>query len=478
VLSEHASALSRLRERIDSDLIERLVHLDRVYAEPTRAPATGRPLTSTPSFDFDVIFVGGGLSLIHAPLCARRGLRVAVVDRAKIGETHREWNASRRELDALSDSGLLTPEEVEAIVVARYRHGICRWFEGGTYEVRGALDCAVSAEALMSIVRARALEAGVQLFDHCEIVSSESNAHGGVVVWREGNSQTSATARVIVEARGAAFAIDQADLICPTVGGVITGLAQGQGQDEVDPQCGEILVTTEHLEDGRQHIWEGFPGTPGATTVYLFYYAPMRRERHSLLSLYDRFFKTLPQYKRGEARVSRPTFGFIPGWSRLTNAPRAPSSKTLLVGDAAARHSPLTYCGFGAALRALRTVPDAVERVAAGGAAEVAVADSEIHRFTGALARMMATPSTEAPGALNQLLDAAFGTLHEMGNEPFASLLRDEMSPGQFVQFLARTSLKVPRVYRDVIRDLGVRDTARWLGGLARANLRERTARH
>lgn len=48
-----------------------------------------------------MIIAGGGLSLLLAPALARRGLKVAVLDRGRIGAVHREWNASRSELVGL-----------------------------------------------------------------------------------------------------------------------------------------------------------------------------------------------------------------------------------------------------------------------------------------------------------------------------------------------------------------------------------------
>src|SRR5690606_18222204 len=118
---------------------------------------------------------------------------------------------------------------------------------------------------------------------------------------------------------------------CPTVGGTLEGLAEGDAVDEMDPRVGEILATTDDVDDGRQHVWEAFPGRPGATTVYLFHYAWAGRQG-TLLDLFARFFARRPGYKRGDARLVRPTFGFIPGWSRLSPAPRSPSPRIVLTG--------------------------------------------------------------------------------------------------------------------------------------------------
>ncbi|MFN3430530.1 MAG: hypothetical protein ACK46X_11290 [Candidatus Sericytochromatia bacterium] len=44
--------------------------------------------------DADVVVVGGGLSLLYALALARRGQRVVVADRRRIGDGPREWNVS------------------------------------------------------------------------------------------------------------------------------------------------------------------------------------------------------------------------------------------------------------------------------------------------------------------------------------------------------------------------------------------------
>jgi lycopene cyclase CruA len=246
------------------------------------------------------------------------------------------------------------------------------------------------------------------------------------------------------------------------------GLAEGSAPDEIDRETGEIIVTIDPIVERRQHMWEAFPGRPREVTTYLFYYA-RAREPVSLLDLYARFFRTLSSYKRGDAALLRPTFGLIPGWSRLSPAPEPPDARVVLVGDAAARHSPLTYCGFGAMLRSLGRAADAIERATDAGACRGCVVDdAPIHALTGALAHVMAARRFSGQD-LNELLDAAFATLHEMGPEPHANFLRDEMDVPTFVEFLRRTASKHPRVWRKVLRGLGIKAAGRWGWGLARS---------
>lgn len=470
------NARARVRDAAGAELVERLEHLDATRARrPADDDAPSAP-DAPASFDCDVALVGAGLSILYAVTLARRGLSVTVFERSRAGAAHREWNASGRELRRLIDAGVADARDLDAMTVARYDRGICRWHGGGTYPVREVLDHAVDAGALLSLARARAEALGVRFVDG---VTATGLAHGpsgvSIRLRDKDNARTDVTARVMVDARGASSPYATADLLCPTVGGVLTGLEAGQAPDQMDPRVGDILVTTEGVEDGRQHIWEGFPGRPGETTVYTFFYD--RAERvgdHALLRLYARFFAQLPRYKRGDATLVRPTFGYIPGWSRLTPAPRAPSPRVVLVGDAAARHSPLTYCGFGATLRSLAPATERIARLVRDGVpAGVAVDDAPVHAGTGALAHMIASPPKDPrrAGELNALLDAAFNTLHEMGQDAYAALLRDEMSAKDLVRFLHRTSLRFPSVYPSVVRVLGVGGVSRWGAGIARGLL-------
>jgi lycopene cyclase CruA len=464
-----------VREAGGAELLERLEHLDAVSRTPRRGE---REMILAPSkgdaFDADVAIAGGGLSLLLAPLLAARGLRVVVLDRARVGAAHREWNATELEVRALAASGAIDVP-VEDLVIARYRRGICRWFRGSEHAVTGVLDCAIDAGALLASARRTAERAGVRVIDGADVIGLAASPHGARIAYRSEDAKRVVTVRAVVDARGAASPSATSDLVCPTVGGVLEGVPEGDGPDRIDPSTGEILVTTEDVEDGRQHLWEAFPGRARETTVYLFYYTGRDAPRAaSLVALYARFFATLPRYKSGAPKLVRPTFGLIPGWSRLAPAPRSSAARVVLVGDAAARHSPLTFCGFNAAVRALHDDVDAIERAANGAPSKPRV-DAVIHGLTGALALVMARPSASPrdAGVINDLLEAAFGTLASMGDAPFGALMRDAMSARDFATFLRSTSTKRPGVYRDAMRALGPLASARWALSLARGVARD-----
>ena len=472
-----ADARALVRAAGGDELLERLDHLDAVRARGVPAPdAVSRAPDASAAIDVDVAIVGGGLSLLIAPVLAAHGVRVAVFERARVGAAHREWNASARELAPLVASGLVTAAELDALIVARYEDGTCRFHGGGVHSVRGVLDHAVDASALLAHARSAAVARGVALHDGHTLVSHGEGREGVALRFAlSDGGHRDVVARIMVDARGASSPYATADMVCPTVGGVVAGLAEGDAPDEVDPRRGEILATIDDARDGIQHVWEGFPGRRGETTVYLFHYARASRPT-SLVALYARFFADLGRYKRGDARLVRPTFGYITGWSRLTPAPRAPHPRIVLVGDAAARHSPLTLCGFGAMLRSFIPAADAIaagvhDPRALGAMQTGAAHDASIHALAGALATMLAE-AEPSPGALNALLDAAFGTLAAMPNDAYGALLRDEMSPRAFTDFLRLTATKRPSVYREVLSTLGAGRLTRWGMRVAREVMR------
>lgn len=472
---EHARA--RVRDAGGDELLARLDHLDRLYASKTTrdAPIPPPAPALTDSVDVDVLLAGGGLWSLLAPLLASRGLRVAVLDRARIGQTHREWNASGPELQALVRAGLADDDTLAGWTVARYSQGVCRFAGGGTYVVSNVLDHAVDAGALLAHARRLAENRGARLYDAHEVVSHATGPRAvRVRIQRRDGAPFDMTARVFVDARGASSPYATGDLVCPTVGGVMSGLEEGDSPDRIDPLTGEILATIDGIDGGRQHVWEAFPGRPRETTVYLFYYAE-RGEPLSLIDLFARFFTTLPAYKRGPATLLRPTFGFIPGWSRLSPPPRAPDPRVVLVGDAAARHSPLTCCGFGATLRSLECASSLIATAAVGGPAPPAcvVDDAPAHAVTGGLARVMASRRFQGHD-LNRLLDAAFASLSSLPDDGYARLLRDEIQPRELLRFLRRTAARHPRVWRQVLPVMGARSAGAWAAGLAAAVLRDR----
>lgn len=467
-----------IEDGLEPAWIEQVDALDARFRERRGAPgAAGADLRPPPrgsALDADVLLAGGGLSLLYAVALARAGVRVAVADPRGVGKGHREWNASIDELRALHEGSALEEAQVGPLVAARYLRGLVRWHGGAPLFVRGVLDASVDAQGLLDALRARALSLGVRLLEGVAVGGHRSGP-GGVraELLRPGGARPEAfAARLLLDGRGAASPFARWDLVCPTVGGVLRGLPQGPGPDEVDPDTGEILVSIEGSRGGVQPIWEGFPGRGGDFTAYLFEYTePRRLGPRPLRDLYARFFASLPRYKRAGpgVRLLRPAFGFIPAYTRLRPAPTAPDDRVLLVGDAAARHSPLTFCGFGSALRSYGPVSarllrlldrDRLDRRALAGV----WSEHGSLSVQGALALMMidrgGLRTGRDPQAINRLLDAAFHALAAQGEDVFRDFLQDRASPAALWRMLRGTAAREPGVYPAALRNLSAAELA------------------
>jgi lycopene cyclase CruA len=473
------------RARLDADTLAHVEELERSFADRSaRVILDGEGPDRDAHCDFDVALAGGGLSLIYGAYLARCGLRTVIFDKRRIGCGHREWNISRRELQPLIDSKLFTQSEVDTLVQLEYERGICRWHNGGTYPVKHVLDCVVDAETLLSELRARAEAAGATLLDQHGLLRLSSGAGGMRVGLQSPAGPRELTARLVLDGMGAASPHAAFDLVCPTVGGVLRGLDQGDAPDTVDLRVGEILVTTEGLVDDRQHIWEGFPGPDARFTTYLFYYTePNQLPQHPLLSLYERFFATRPHYKRGAAEMVKATYGFIPAYSRLRPMPAA-RDRVLLVGDAAGRHSPLTFCGFGSMIRSFLPVADAArarldeDRLDARALSSVWKEPPGL-QVMGGLTLMMVPGRrrSEDPDDVNRLLDAAFASLAELGDEVYGAFVRDQIGFSDFITFMRKTARRRPTIYDEVFAQLSPSEIARWSWRLGKLMLQQWSTR-
>lgn len=473
--------MSALTQLLGPEVLEHVQHLERAFLQKrdfTRASSHG----SLAKVDVDVLQVGAGPAVIHAIHLAQRGLKVAVADRRRLGCAHREWNISEAELQPLVARHILTPEQLSGAVVAAYREGIVHWHGGTRYAVKNVLDRALDAHALMAHLRTRALETGVGLLEEHQWRGITTHRNGVVAHFQTAHGPLDVSARLILDATGSSSPFADFDLACPTVGGVFRGLTEGDAPNEVDHGVGEILVSTEGMEEGRQHIWEGFPARGGEYTVYLFHYAqPQDLGPRPLTELYERFMRTRASYKRGDAQFLRPTYGIIPGHTRLGPAQLAPEDRILKVGDAAARQSPLTFCGFGSLVRSFGPTVDALvplleeDRLSRAHLART-WSDPPQLPLMGLLPLMMMDRGGFGadPAGINRLLDVAFGALAGLGPETFGRFVRDQADAQEVLQFMLAVGRRYPAVFRDAAVNLKPSETLKWAGLMGRAWLNHR----
>lgn len=479
---------------------ETLAHiesLDAAWARLLRNERPPTPLTwvspaelPAPTQDVDIVYAGGGLTLLHAYAMQKQGWRTVVFDRRPIGTTHREWNISRPELQALVDAEWFTWSELTALIAREYERGIIRFHHPNDVPVElnlpGVLDVAVDATALLSLARQKLEALGGQIyegwtFDHLWL--ARDGAAGGVVQLHRNGQERTIGARLVVNGMGALSPLSLAlageglplDGVCPTVGTVAEGFAEG----EIDATVGDILVTLEGARGDHQYIWEGFPAHGNQFTTYLFYYdvtAHRAHRPHSLKALFEDYFALLPTYKRPGAhfRHVKPVYGFIPARHHLDGsaAEQARVVRGLLsVGDAAARQNPLTFTGFGSFVRHLPRASHALNEllrhndVEADSLADLSAAQVNLNAMW-VMARFLA-PRGGADD-VNSIFRDFTRALQEVGAETASRFFRDQATWNEYVTIMLRTARHRPQVIAEAFQVLGAQGVARWIEDLWR----------
>jgi lycopene cyclase CruA len=433
---------------------------------------------------YDVVIAGGGLGLVAGVALARRGLRVLIFDRDRVGVAHREWNISERELAALSRWGIFNQDELEATVAARHERGLISFHSVGTgvpscpLTTHGVLDAALDAQSVLDLASRRFLEAGGSVLEgrafrklhmarrgHVASIFEVEGPHGGEFY----------RARLAIDTMGSVSPIAMGlngglpfDGVCPTAGTVIEGL-------DGDSSTGDVLVSVSHAEGGRQMIWEGFPGKPGETTVYLFYYDQTGREqarRQSLLDLFEQYFRLLPTYRRMGlgTRHLKPVFGYIP--ARHGRAGRTAARGLLCLGDSAAGQSPLTFCGFGSFVRHIGRVAHLVEYALGSDLLEeehlrlISPHQANL-RVAWVFSRFMQPHRGGDPASVNRLLNIFCGALKAVGAETTVRFLQDRYTFAEYLRIMLATARRYPSVFALTARMLGPAGLLSWAGDIA-----------
>jgi lycopene cyclase CruA len=453
--------------------------------------------------EFEIIYAGGGLGLIHAAvMSAKFGRKVLIFDAHTVGKTHRDWNISDEELAEFTRAGLFTKDEIERAVVNRYRTGFVKFHDKNArlkappLFMNGVLDVAVEADTLLQLALSKVKSSATDSISINNLRFIRAYVKPDKVFVETQDSLTGKrrlfAARLFVDSTGTNSPISRQinenrsiTHVCPTVGTVARGFARGTEKDEVDFGVGEILVSTEDASDYRQLIWEGFAGNPRHDdyTTYLFFYDGVESKADkSLLRLFEAYFEKLPTYKRQTAgwRVIKPVFGYIPsfhhhGWQ---NQKRTAANRVLLVGDAAGLSSPLTFCGFGSHVRNLRRLTDLTEAALKQDALDEN-ALSEINAYEprvaqmASLAEFMRPTETGKPTVVNETMNAVMAALAGLDEGVRRDLFKDRISFESFKSLLKKTARLHPTVFRRMFEHLGVKGSFWWIANIAESALHE-----
>lgn len=440
--------------------------------------------------EFDILYAGGTLGLLHAAVMAKKYDRtVLVIDRAEPGRTTRDWNISEGELFRLADTGVFSRAELDSTIVRRYKTGWVEFHAPAEKRKRlyidEVLDCAVDADKLLGMARDKVLaSSGSQVLGRTSFVGCYQFPDH-LVVHVEGSSGQPRYFRtqVLVDAMGIvspiAMQLNQGrpqTHVCPTAGTIASGF------EGVDFEVGEILASTEDAEvsgkRGRQLIWEGFPAKGDEYITYLFFYDKVDSPNDkSLLGLFEAYFRKLPEYKKPgpNFRIHRPVYGIIPayfhdgaGCTRVVSGERI-----ALLGDAASLSSPLTFCGFGSVVRNLDRMTSGLDRAMREGRlgavdlAKISAYEPNVASMANLMKYMCYDPETDDPGFVNEMMNEVMIVLDELPPRYRQAMFRDEMKVEELVTVMLKVAWRYPKILKATWDKLGVGGSVGFVKNLA-----------
>jgi len=439
--------------------------------------------------EYDLIYIGGALGVIHAAVMAQLGYRVLLIERLPFGKMNREWNISRSEFQSLIDLGLFTPAEFESLIAREYEDGFHKFFDSNNPPQAKApilhtptvLNICLDAEKLLRLCGDKLRRANGDIWDETEFVGAEvSPTNVTVQVRSQVAGDRAVTAKLLVDAMGTASPIAWQlnhgrafDSVCPTVGAVI---ASGFEPGVWDARYGDVLNSHGDVARGRQLIWELFPSEGEELTFYLFHYHQVHPENPgSLLEMYEDFFTILPEYRRcnvDELVWKKPTFGYIPGYfSRSGGDRQVAFDRLVAIGDAASLQSPLIFTGFGSLVRNLGRLTHLLDTalkhdlLSARQLNQIRSYQSNVS-VTWLFSKGMMVPTGRniAPERVNSMLNTFFGILASEKPEVAEAFIKDRATWIAFNRMALKAAWQNPSLLLWIWELAGARDIFRWLG--------------
>jgi lycopene cyclase CruA len=452
------------------------------------SPHASNPHSPLPS-QYDLIYVGGALGVIHAAAMAKRGYRVLLIERLPFGRMNREWNISRDEIQSLVNLGLLSAAEVESIIAREYKDGFNKFFDVNVPKRLKApilhtptvLNLALDSEKLLQMLGQKLRASGGEIWDETEFIRADIYNSEVIITVKHltGQTERQVSGRLLVDAMGTASSIAWQlnggrayDSVCPTVGAVVES---GFEPEVWDSQYGDVLNSHGDISRGRQLIWELFPGANQELTIYLFHYHQINPiNPGSLLEMYEDFFSILPEYRRCDLDKlvwRKPTFGYIPGHFSVGSRDRTVAFDRLIaIGDAASLQSPLVFTGFGSLVRNLERLTTLLDitlkhdLLSFRHLNQIRAFQSNI-AVTWMFSKGMMVPTGKflPPQRINSMLNNFFGLLADEKPKVADDFIKDRFDWLTFNRLALKAAGKNPLLLLWIWELAGAKDLRRWL---------------
>jgi len=439
----------------------------------------------------DVVVCGGTLGIFVATALARRGWRVAVVERGPLKGRAQEWNVSRKEVLELVEAGLLEEREVDEVIAKEFNPVRVGFYSGVGPDgkpqskdvwTRDVLNCGVRPDLLIARMRSKLEALGGKVYELAALQGVQVAPNGCTLSLKsmDKGSETSMRvhSRLVIDCMGHASPIVQQirwgkkpDGICIVVGTLGSGFQQNTTAD--------VIYTNSHSQPDNakanklQFFWEAFPAGSGPTdrTTYMFAYLDAEPWRPSMLDIFEEYWPRMAEYQGvmlEDIDFKRALFGFFPTYRDSPLQPRF--DRVLQIGDASGIQSPLSFGGFGAMTRHMRRLDKAIHEALAADALDKGSLGL-IHAYNPSLssAWMMQKAMSLRPGQstppdlINRMLGGNFSAMEEMGDPVMKPFLQDVMQFGPLVSTISKQMVNDPAFVPPLLAHVGPGPLADWL---------------
>ncbi len=424
--------------------------------------------TDLTQLDYDVIVAGGTLGLPIALALVMQGLKVAILERGKLKGRDQEWNISRDELRCLVELKLLTQTELDKTIVSEF-NPIRIKFGDREIWTEDVLNTGVDPVYLMETLKQKFLKRGGKLLENTTFKTATVHPNGVEVSYQSGQASTFIKGRLLLDMMGHNSPIalqsrdgKKPDSVCLVVGTCATGYKENSSAD--------LIATFTPIQNQCQYFWEAFPARDGRTT-YLFTYLDAQPDRLSVETLFDEYFRLLPEYQNtaiDQLEIKRALFGLFPCYK---DSPLFPEwDRIISLGDGSGAQSPLSFGGFGAMMRHLIRLSDAIGQALISNCLD-ATSLALIQPYqpnlqvTWLFQKSMSVKLNQKlpPEQINQLLANVFTEMETLGPQVLKPFLQDVVQFGPLTQTLWRTTLTSPAIIFKILPQVGLLTLLDWM---------------
>jgi lycopene cyclase CruP len=447
----------------------------QTQASPLSTPAGGER--------WDVVICGGTLGILMAAALAKLGWQVLLIERGELRGRTQEWNISRQELTVLVTLELLTPNELEQVIVSEFNPVRVSFAGSSDLWVKDVLNTGVDPVYLLERLKQRFLGWGGTLKEHHQFQQASVHPDGVAVTTLDATGSPCVyTGRLLLDAMGhgsplVAQARAQGDTaalpesICLVVG----TCAQGFRVNHPANHNADLMASFTPCQAQGQYFWEAFPARDGRTTYLFTYTHPQSPQPLTLEQLFADYLRLLPDYQQvslDQLQIQRALFGAFPSYRQ---SPLQPTwDRVLAIGDSSGQQSPLSFGGFGAMLRhllRLQTGIDAALRQDCLSQPQLALLQpyqpnlsvTWLFQQAMTLSPQQIRNHSLPPEQINQILGTMFTTMAELGDPVLRPFLQDNLQFAALTQALVRAGFQHPGLVAKIIAQVGPLALLAWL---------------